>query len=226
MELKDNGTHAVVSFEFTKANPGTYTFAAVDPSDFSAEKDDIVFRFQKPLDIFISGNYVFNGFIGNRILGKKEYFNTNIAPLAGGIRLTVVPIKRFYGNFGFNLTGSGTYLKNKAEGYTLKTGVLFASLNAAYFVPIIKHRLVFDAHVGFGTMFLVNTQFTYNTTEKITSDKAWYWGMTFNAGTALYVYVYKKLYVEVNLDHVIPIRRGNGFPKYIIQPQLGIGWEF
>ena len=226
VELKDNGTHAVVSFEFTKANPGTYTFAAVDPSDFSAEKDDIVFRFQKPLDIFISGNYVFNGFIGNRILGKKEYFNTNIAPLAGGIRLTVVPIKRFYGNFGFNLTGSGTYLKNKAEGYTLKTGVLFASLNAAYFVPIIKHRLVFDAHVGFGTMFLVNTQFTYNTTEKITSDKAWYWGMTFNAGTALYVYVYKKLYVEVNLDHVIPIRRGNGFPKYIIQPQVGIGWEF
>ena len=77
-----------------------------------------------------------------------------------------------------------------------------------------------------GGAFLVNTQFTYNTTEKLTSDKAWYWGLTFNIGTALYVYVYKKLYVEINVDHVIPIRRGNGFPKYIIQPQLGIGWEF
>ena len=226
VELKDNGTHAVVAFEFMKANPGTYTFAAVDPSDLSAEKEDIVFRFQKPIDIFISADYFFNGFIGNRILAKEDYFNTNIAPLAGGIRLTVVPIKRFYGNFGFNLTGSGTYLKNKVNGYTLSAGMLFAQLNAAYFLPIIKHRLVFDAHTGFGTMFLVNTQFAYNTTEKLTSDKAWYWGLTFNVGTALYVYVYKKLYVEINVDHVIPIRKGNGFPKYIIQPQLGIGWEF
>ena len=226
VELKDNGTHAVVAFEFMKANPGTYTFAAVDPSDLSAEKEDIVFRFQKPIDIFISADYFFNGFIGNRILAKEDYFNTNIAPLAGGIRLTVVPIKRFYGNFGFNLTGSGTYLKNKVNGYTLSAGMLFAQLNAAYFLPIIKHRLVFDAHTGFGTMFLVNTQFAYNTTEKLTSEKAWYWGLTFNVGTALYAYVYKKLYIEVNLDHLIPIRRGNGFPKYIIQPQLGIGWEF
>lgn len=229
IELKDNGTHAVVSFEFLRANPGTYTFAAVDPSDLSAEKDGIVFRFQKPIDIFISGNYVFNGFIGNRILAKKDYFNTSIAPLAGGIRLTVAPIKRFYGNFGFNFTGSGAYLRNKTDGYTLNAGILFAQLNAAYFYPIIKHRLIFDAHAGFGTMFLVNTQFTYNTTnttEKLTSEKAWYWGLTFNVGTALYAYVYKKLYIEVNLDHLIPIRRGNGFPKYIIQPQLGIGWEF
>ena len=225
-ELKDNGTHAVVSFEFTKANPGTYTFAAVDPSDLSAEKDDIVFRFQKPLDIFISGNYVFNGFIGNDILAKKEYFGANFAALGGGLRFTVVPIKRFYGNFGFNFTGSGAYLKNKTDGYTLSAGVLFAQLNAAYFYPIIKHRLVFDAHAGLGTMFLVNTQFTYNATQKITSDKAWYWGLTVNVGTALYVYVYKRLYIEVNLDHIIPIRKGKGFPKYIIQPQLGIGWEF
>ena len=225
-ELKDNGTHAVVAFDFMRANPGIYTFAAVDPSDLSAEKENIVFRFQKPLDVFISADYVFNGFIGNRILGKEEYFNTNIAPLAGGIRLTVVPIKRFYGNFGVNFTGSGTYLKNKTNGYTLTSGLLFAQLNAAYFVSIIKHRLVFDVHAGMGASFLVNTQFSYDAAENITSDKAWYWGLTFNAGTALYVYVYKKLYIELNVDHVIPIRQGNGFPTYIIQPQLGIGWEF
>ena len=232
IELKDNGTHAVVAFEFMKINPGTYTFAAVDPSDLSAEKKDIIFRFQKPFDIFISANYVFNGFIGNQILGKKEYFNTNIAPLAGGIRLTVAPIKRFYGNFGFNLTGSGAHLKkkDKSEGYTIEGGLLFASLNAAYFLPIIKHRLVFDVHTGMGTIFLVNTLFTYNvnTTEKFTNaeKKQWFWGLTYNVGTALYVYVYKRLYFEVNVDHVIPIRKGNGFPKYIIQPQIGIGWEF
>ena len=228
MEIKNNGTYAVIAFEFTKANPGTYSFSAVDPSELFAEKENIVFRFQKPLDVFVSANYIFNGFVGNQVWAKKEYFNTNIAPLAGGIRLTVVPIKRFYGNFGFNFTSSGSYLKNKTNDYTLDAGLIFAQLNAAYFVPIIKHRLVFDVHTGLGTVFLVNTLFTYNTntTKKFTSEKAWYWGLTYNAGTALYMYVYKRLYVELNIDHVIPLRQKQGFPKYIIQPQLGIGWEF
>lgn len=225
-EINEEGTNAVVAFEFNRVNPGTYTFAAVDPSTLSAEIPDIIFRFQKPIDIFLSGGYFFNGFIGNRILGQENYFNTNIAPLGGGVRLTVAPIKRYYGNFGFNFTGSGTFLKNKGNGYTLQAGLLFAQLNAAYFLPIIKHRLVFDLHAGFGTLFMVNTQFTYEAEEETVSDKTWYWGLTADIGTALYVYVYKKLYVEINLDHLIPIRQGNGFPTYIIQPQLGIGWEF
>ena len=224
LEVNEEGTRAVVEFEFEKANTGTYTFKAVDPSDLLAEQPGIVFRYQKPLDIFLSGGYFFNGFLGNTVL--KTYFNTNIAPVGGGVRLTVVPIKRYYGNFGFNFTGSGTYLRHKTEGYTVKTGFLFTQLNAAYFLPIIKHRLVFDVHVGTGALFMLGTQFVYNTAEKLTSNKAWFWGLTLNAGTALYIYVYKKLYIEVNLDHIIPIRGGRGFPKYIIQPQIGMGWEF
>ena len=96
----------------------------------------------------------------------------------------------------------------------------------SYFYPIIKHRLVLDAHAGFGGMFMLGTQFVYDTAEKIMSDKAWYWGLTLNAGTALYIYVYKRLYVEINIDHIIPIRGAGGFPKYVIQPQIGMGWEF
>ncbi len=224
LEINESGTRAVVEFEFVKADPGTYTFKAVDPSELLAKRTGIVFRYQKPLDIFLSGDYFFNGFVGNKVL--KTYFNTNMMPLGGGIRLTVVPIKRYYGNFGFNVTGSGTYLRHKTDGYTVKTGFLFTQLNASYFYPIIKHRLVVDAHAGVGGMFMLGTQFVYNTAEKLTSNKAWFWGLTLNAGTALYVYVYKRLYFEVNLDHIIPIRGAGGFPKYVIQPQIGIGWEF
>lgn len=224
IQVNEAGTDAIIGFEFIRARPGKYAFAAVDPSDLKAERRDIIFRFQKPIDIFLSGNYVFNGFIGNKVL--NTYFETNIAPLAGGIRLTVAPFKRFYGNFGINVTGSGSYLRHKADGYTISTGLLFSQLNAVYFYPIIKHRLVFDVHAGAGSIFMFGPLFTYNAVEKLTSDKAWFWGLTFNAGTAFYIYVYKRLYIEVNLDHIIPIRGGSGFPHYIMQPQLGIGWEF
>ncbi|MGP1490169.1 MAG: fibronectin type III domain-containing protein [Treponema sp.] len=224
VQVNEAGTNAVIGVELLRANPGTYTFAAVDPSDLRAAKRGIVFRFQKPIDVFISGNYVFNGFIGNKVL--KQYFASDIAPLAGGIRFTVAPIKRFYGNFGINLTGSGTYFKHKADGYTVSTGLLFTNLNAVYFYPIIRRRLVLDVHAGVGSIFMFGPLFTYHTKEVLTSDKTWYWGLTFNAGTALYIYLYKRLYVEVNLDHIVPFRGGNGYPAYIIQPQVGIGWEF
>lgn len=221
VQLNEAGTNVTIAFEFTKANPGSYTFLAVDPSDLFAKNEGIVFRFQKPVDVYLSGGYFFSGFVGSKVF--KTYFGKNFAPLGGGIRLSVIPIKRYYGNFGFNLTGSGLFLRNKTKtaGYTLKAGMLFTQLNATYMFPIIKHRLTLDIHAGFGAAFLINTQFTY---PQIKSPKFWYWGMTINAGTALYVYMHKKLFLEINLDHIIPIRKD--FPKYIIQPQIAVGWEF
>ena len=220
-ELNPDGKRVIVAFDFVHANPGKYTFAAVDPSALSAEKNDMLFRFQKPIDIFLSGGYFFTGFVANKTL--KEYFNTNLTALGGGMRFTVAPFKRYY---GFNLTGSGTSLKHKTEGYTVTAGLLSVQLNAAYFLPIIKHRLVFDAHAGLGSSFMVNMLFTYNSKNSYTSPKAWAYDITLNAGTALYIYAYKRLYFEINLDHIIPLRLKSGFPRYIIQPQFGIGWEF
>ena len=222
VKLNEAGTNCTVAFEFNKAHMGTYTIAATDPSQLSDTKSDIVFRLEKPFDVYFSGGYAFNALAGNRVL--KQYFNTDVASLGGGIRLTVVPIKRYYGNFGFNFTGLGTFLQYKKNNiYTLKTYILFSQFNAAYFLPIIKHRLTFDVHAGIGTMFLFGTQFVY---KRFSSPKTWYWGMTVNAGSALYIYIYSRFYVEINLDHIIPIRAGLGFPKYIIQPQVAIGWEF
>ena len=202
-----------------RINPGQYEFVVTDPSGLKDSKQKMVFKFQKPIDIYLSGGYAFNGFAGNKLF--KEYFGKDFAALSGVLRFSFVPIKRSYGNFGFNFTGSGMYLRKKDQDYTLSAGLLLAGIQAVYMKPIIRHRLNFDAHLGFGTVFVVNTQFVF---PEFKSPKSWYWGLTMNLGTALQVYVYKKLYIEVNLDHIIPFRKG--FPKYIVQPSLSVGWEF
>ncbi len=219
LEISPDGTKAKISFNMLRINPGQYEFVVTDPSGLKDSKQKMVFKFQKPIDIFLSGGYAFNGFAGNKLF--KEYFGKNFAALSGVLRFSLVPIKRSYGNFGFNLTGSGMYLRKKDSDYTLSAGLLLAGIQAVYMKPIIRHRLNFDAHLGFGTAFMVNTQFVFSGFE---SPKSWYWGLTMNLGTALQVYVYKKLYIEVNLDHIIPFRKG--FPKYIVQPSLSVGWEF
>lgn len=219
ISLDESGTQAVISFDFNKIEIGTYVLSAVDPSDLFAESDNIVFRFQKPLDVYLSGGYYFTGFAGDSVF--KTYFGKSFSPSGFGFRLTVVPIKRKYGNFGFNLTGSGVFLRNKTPDYTLTGDMFLGQFNVAYFRPIIPHRLVFDVHAGFGAAALINTQFVY---PSLKSPRFSYWGPTVNIGTALYVYLYKRLYFECNLDHIIPIRKD--FPKYIVQPQLAVGWEF
>lgn len=219
LEISPDGTKAKISFNMLRINPGQYEFVVTDPSGLKDSKQKMIFKFQKPIDIFLSGGYAFNGFAGNKLF--KEYFGKNFAALSGVLRFSLVPIKRSYGNFGFNLTGSGMYLRKKDSDYTLSAGLLLTGIQAVYMKSIIRHRLNFDAHLGFGTAFMVNTQFVFS---EFKSPKSWYWGLTMNLGTALQVYVYKKLYIEVNLDHIIPFRKG--FPKYIVQPSLSVGWEF
>ena len=219
VEITPDGTKAKISFNMLRINPGQYEFVVTDPSGLKDSKQKMIFKFQKPIDIYLSGGYAFNGFAGNKVF--KEYFGRDFAALSGVLRFSLVPIKRSYGNFGFNLTGSGMYLRKKDSDYTLSAGLFLTGIQAVYMKSIIRHRLNFDAHLGFGTAFMVNTQFVFSGFE---SPKSWYWGLTMNLGTALQVYVYKKLYIEVNLDHIIPFRKG--FPKYIVQPSLSVGWEF
>lgn len=212
--------HAKIQFNMHEIPPGEYAFTVVDPSGLKDGSKTVIFKFQKPVDIYLSGGYVFTGFAGNKTF--KKYFGTSVAPLGAGLRLSVMFAKRTYGAFGLNFTGTGFYLKKKQDDYVLSAGFLIPQINAAYIVPIIKRRLNFDLHLGVAPMFLVRAGFSFDNQFK--SDTVWAWGVGISGGTAFQVYVYKKLYVEVNLDHIIGLRKG--FPAYIAQPSLSIGWEF
>lgn len=226
LDIEKNGKQIKVGFDLSKFNPGEYVLTVTDPSGLKSNTGRVNFKFQKPIDIFLCAGYAFTGFAGNKVF--KEYFNRDFAALGGLMRFTLLPIKRYYGNFGVNLTFSGMSLNSKKEFYRMDTGFFLTQINAAYIYPIIKKRLNFDVHMGMGIAFLTN--FVKYTTVDIESSKYWYGGITLNAGTAFQIYMYKKLYIECNLDHIFTFRKGfpnnNGFPIYIIQPSLSIGWEF
>ncbi|WP_255811908.1 hypothetical protein [Treponema denticola] len=222
IETDNDGKKIKLKLDFSKLTPGTYTFTATDPSGLHDSSQNINFAFQKPLDIFLSLGYTFSAFIQNKIL--YQYFKSNIYPAGGSLRFSIVPIKKIYGHIGFNLSASSLFLKNpKDEIYTLKAGFVLPQFNLVYMFPIIKHRLNFDLHLGGGAAFLIQAQFKY-AESGIQSPAYWFWCPSVNGGTAFQVYLYKKLYLEINLDHIILFRKD--FPKYIIQPSLSLGWEF
>lgn len=210
-----------LQINFSQLNPGTYALTAKDPSGLYDSSKIINLKFQKPIDVFLSLGYTFNYFIQNQTFYK--YFKSNAYPIGSNLRLSFIPIKKFYGNIGFNLSFSNVFLKSKDSVYKLSAAFLFPQFNLVYMYPIIKHRLNFDLHIGGAAAFLIQAKFEYPE-YGIKSPPYWFWGISAAGGTALQIYLYKKLYIEINLDHLVLFRKN--FPKYIIQPSLSIGWEF
>jgi hypothetical protein len=59
----------------------------------------------------------------------------------------------------------------------------------------------------------------------VKSPAYWYWGAGIGAGTSLQLLnVFKKMYVEAGVEHFIVFRKG--MPKYIVQPEVSVGWMF
>ena len=223
VELSKNGKKAQFELNLNKFNPGEYTFIVSDISGLTDKSKNVTFRFQKPVDAYISLGYTFSGFEGESVF--KTYYDRNFAPLSGMFRFSLLPIKRTYGCFGFNVTYSAAMMDSKQEYYTLQGTFMTTQLNAVYIYPIIKHRLNLDIHAGGGAAFLINSRFVFEDSGGIQSPTYWYWGLGVSAGTSLQLLnVFKKMYVEVGAEHFIAFRKG--MPKYIIQPEVSVGWMF
>ena len=219
-EVSKDGKKARFELNANRFQPGTYVFIARDKSGLSAKSEDVIFRFQKPVDTYVSLGYAFTGFTGESVF--KTYYNRTVAPLGGAFRFTVLPFKRTYGHFGFNVNYSAAMLRKQFDDYTLDGALMLTHVNAAYVYPIIKHRLNLGIHAGAGAVFLMQSKFSFGGSAE--SPAYWYWGFDMDAGTALQVFVYKKMYLELNVDHFFVFR--DGLPKYMFQPQFSVGWMF
>ena len=222
-ELSKDGKKVRFELNLNKFNPGVYTFTVRDISGLTDKSKTVTFKFQKPVDAYVSAGYAFTGFAGESVF--QTFYNRNVAPLGGMFRFSLLPIKRTYGHFGFNLTYSAAMMNAKRDYYTLNGTLMTAQLNAVYIYPLIKHRLNLDVHAGFGAAFLVNSRFVFEGSGDVKSPAYWYWGAGIDAGTSLQLLnVFKKMYVEAGVEHFIVFRKG--MPKYIVQPEVSVGWMF
>lgn len=218
-DISADKTQAKIGFKIDRLAPGEYVLIARDASGLTDQSKTLTLKFQKPVDTYLSLGYPFTVFIGNSVF--KEFFNRTFTPFGLLLRLTCMPIKRTYGSYGFNLTSSGLYIKGEGADYTLSGYFLIPHLNFTYIYPIKRRKVNFDIHGGIGALFLLHTKFQY---PEVSSPKFWYWGVSADFGTAFQFYMYKRLYFEINVDHIFPFRKG--FPIYIVQPSVSVGWEF
>ncbi len=224
LERADNGRRITFKFDMMDLDVGKYNLLVTDASGLTNDPDKgnlLTVRFKKWMDLNISAGYICPIVLFDDTI--KTYFEKNIFPLGANARITFFPFKRRWGNLGIGVSASYSYMMLEKSEYKLTSGLACAHLYLAYSHPFFNKRLSLEAHAGAGLSGLLGYKFEFE--HDIKSDPQSSLNISFMAGAAGQFFVFKHLYIEVNVDFVmffIP----DDMTFASVMPSAGVGWQF
>lgn len=223
-EHSDNNRKITFKFDMNDLDVGKYSLVATDASGLTNDIDKsnlLTVRFKKWMDLNLSVGYICPIVLFDDTI--KTYFEKNIFPLGANARLTFFPFKRRWGNLGIGVSGSYTYMSMEKPEYKLSSFLGSAHLYLAYAHTFFNKRLALEAHVGAGVTALLGYAFEFE--HDIKTDPQTTMNISYMAGAAAQVYVFKHLYVELNVDFVMFIIPDD-MTFGAVMPSAGVGWQF
>ena len=220
----DNDHKIQFQFDMNELDVGKYNLVATDASGLVNDPESgnmLTVRFKKWMDFNISAGYVCPIVLMDETI--KTYFETTIFPLGGTARMTFFPFKRRWGSLGFGLCGTFTFMNMEKQEYKLSSKLATAHLYFAYSKSFFNKRFSIELHAGAGASALLGYYFEFE--NNIRTDPQTSLNISAMAGIAAQVFVFKRLYVEVDVDFVaffIPDDMMFGS----VMPSASVGWQF
>lgn len=224
LEHGDNDRKIKFKFDMNDLDVGKYQLIATDASGLTNDPDSgnlLTVRFKKWMDLNLSAGYVCPVVLFDETIEK--YFGSAIFPLSATARVTFFPVKRRWGNLGIGVSAAYSWMQVKKSEYTLKSSLGMAHMYLAYSHPFFNKRLSLEAHVGAGITAMLGYQFEFD--HNIKSDPQSSLNPSFMAGAAAQFFVYKRLYVEANVDFVMFFIPGD-MTFGAVLPSASVGWQF
>ncbi len=217
--IEQNGDNFRIQFPPSKIDVGKYVFKTENRGGLTDEVGPIVVRFLKPYDLNVTVGYnMFYNFPGE----ISHYLKREFYPFGASAKITYIPLKRNWGQIGFELSGYWYLMSNEFETYAITSHVIPATLNFVYQYPIVKKRFILDTHVGLGTTIFTDMKFEFS--NGIVSPSQNVLGLTANAGLAFQLYVSNRLYVELGADYLFTLFQGTML--HLVTPAISVGWQF
>ncbi len=214
-----SGNRGQIQFNMSHLDVGVYEFVIENPGGLTSVIEPITIRFLKTYDFNVSAGYSLMYIIPNAF---TSYYEKEIAPIGANLRVTYIPLKRNFGNIGFEFTASAYLFGSELEGYDINTNIIPATINFVYQYPLIKKRLILNTHVGGGVTLFNNLVFTFSS--DVASPALNALGYAGSAGISLQTYVSTRLFIETGLDYLVsPL---NGLLFQGIQPYINIAYQF
>lgn len=232
LSLSDNGRNAEFYLDLDKIDIGTYYLVARDASGLESEKsarNQLQIKFRKLMDLNISLGYALPVVLFDDTF--KTYFQTSLYPISFASKINFLPFKRGFGYFGLGVSGTYTRMNHNEGSYSLDGNLITGHLNFVYQLPFRyldksrnqkRHFATLEAHGGVGGTYFCDYKFHFPhgiVTEPLNSLN-----FSFLVGGAFQVYVWRRLFVELNVDYVQSFVSDMKFGIAI--PSLNVGWQF
>lgn len=210
---------------------GTYVVGIENEGGLIATcETPITVKYKKSFDLDISLGYtcLLNLFDDS----FEEFFGSRIWPLSATAKISVIPFKRSWGNFGIGLSGTYTMLNDfemqaVTTGYQITGNMIGGYIDFVYQYAFHRERdnkimAVLEAHGGAGLLLIHNV--TFHFPHNISTDPFSVLYLSAMGGGAVQLYMTNRLYLELNCDFTfspsVDMNMGN------LLPSLMIGWQF
>jgi hypothetical protein len=206
-------------FTYDQLEVGEYEINVINPGGLKTSLGPFRIAFRKPVDTNISAGYRPLIALYGRV---HELFETRFFPFGAYARLSLVPIKRRWGQIGFELEPSWNYLHVKKEEYEIQAQMTGGSIYGMYQWWFPNRLMTLNFRIGGGINAVVDYHFIYSqgNTEPVTVLIP-----AINAGASFQWFIKKPFFVETGVDFTHFFSIDNPSPGYI-RPFLGAGWQF
>ena len=220
----DSNKKLTLQFDMKKLDVGKYHLVAKDASGLHSENsgsNEFIIKFKKLIDFDIEGGYTCPVVLHDSTL--KDYLGTNVFPLSGQAKISLIPFKHSWGYFGIGIRADYSYFSIDNSSYKIDGNLINTHALLICQKPIGKHRIFFlEGHGGVGLTYFHNVKFHFD--HGIESVPLNTVSLSFDGGLAGIVYINKRLYIEAGGDFIYTKNKDMTMCSVLLY--AGIGWQF
>jgi hypothetical protein len=216
--IEESEEEAQLIFSFDQLAAGEYVIHVVNPGGLETSLG--TFRIaSRPLNIDVSAGYRPLIPLYGRI---NELFAVGIFPLGAYARLTILPLKRYWGYMGLELEPSWNYLSAEGDGYEVQAHLAGASLYGVYRMWFSNRLRALTFRIGGGFYPVLDYHFTYS---RGAAESLTILIPAIAAGFSFQWFVRRPFFVEAGLDFAHFLSVDKPQPGYL-RPFAGAGYSF
>lgn len=197
-----------------------------EPEPEKKEKEKLVLDFD--LDVALGTAFVYQVMGKQYIDGKfyKEFFGKDfIFPVISG-KISFLPFKTNFGNFGIGLSGDFAQVKvskdRRFKSYDL-SGNIISGVGLLVYQKPLSTKFTLELHSGAGISLMNNFTYSYSTPRGNYDSKSLNSTSTIiDAGFSVQFNIYKGLFAEIGSDFVYNTSLSIGN----LEPKIHLGWKF
>lgn len=220
-----------IKFNPDELNSANYTLVAKNPGGLKAFYNGPDVRFKKPVDFDVSAAYVFPVVLFDDTVPK--YYGSNLFPLSATIKMSLLPIKKNFGYFGFGINAFYSRMDKNFGNYKIGGNLVSGHLNFVYQIPIRKiakdnktKRLAatIEMHLGAGVAYFMDHTFTFDNGIVTPALNSLLLSADAGIGAQIYIANLNRLYVDFGVDFSMAF--GSDLTLGTLLPYAGVGWQF